>query len=530
LAEKDRQAAAGKKKIRWLKARKITQTAVIFLFGGILIAFQRFFHFDPDSKLADIVVNLPLYLDPLAMIAKMVASRSIVLIEFSFLLTILLTLLFGRVWCGWFCPIGTIQDWTAGKPGKKGPVDLPPGWRSVKYGLLAAVLGLAAFSNLSLMVFDPLTIFYRSISTSLLPSFNKLVTAGEYQLVKVGVLRSAVSTVDGWVRPRILPYQPDLFRGGEIFGFILLAIILLNIYQPRFYCRYLCPLGGLLGLLSRFSWIGVRVKEHCSGCAHCLPQCPTGAIELDGRLKVHSSECTMCMICPTSCPKDILEIKPGKISPIWGAYDPGRRTALISLGAVAIGAGFLGTGLRTRMRRPHKLRPPGADEGSLLDSCLRCGECSAVCPTNAIQLSLGESGLEGLWTPVLVPRIGSCDFSCNACGRVCPVDAIPYLDIEQKREQIIGKAYLNTDRCIAWADGLDCVVCEEMCPLPEKAISLEKRIVPVQDGEDREVLLPIVDRGRCIGCGVCENKCPLSGEAAIRVYVAPITPGLYVVK
>jgi formate hydrogenlyase subunit 6/NADH:ubiquinone oxidoreductase subunit I len=69
-----------------------------------------------------------------------------------------------------------------------------------------------------------------------------------------------------------------------------------------------------------------------------------------------------------------------------------------------------------------------------------------------------------------------------------------------------------------------------MCPLPEKAISLEKRIVPVQDGEDREVLLPIVDRGRCIGCGVCENKCPLSGEAAIRVYVAPITPGLYVVK
>jgi NAD-dependent dihydropyrimidine dehydrogenase PreA subunit len=144
-----------------------------------------------------------------------------------------------------------------------------------------------------------------------------------------------------------------------------------------------------------------------------------------------------------------------------------------------------------------------------------------ACPTSALQPAVAEAGIEGLWTPVVVPRLGYCDFSCNACGQVCPVQAIPPLSLEKKREQVIGYAYIDRDRCIPWADNQDCIVCEEMCPIADKAVKLEQSTVPTPDGEAVDVQLPYVIRERCIGCGICEYKCPVSGEAAIRVYVPP---------
>jgi Pyruvate/2-oxoacid:ferredoxin oxidoreductase delta subunit len=155
-----------------------------------------------------------------------------------------------------------------------------------------------------------------------------------------------------------------------------------------------------------------------------------------------------------------------------------------------------------------------------------------ACPTGGLQPAVTEAGLEGLWTPVLVPRLGYCDYSCTACGQICPVQAIPSLTLEQKREQVIGKAYIDTDRCIPWADQEGCIVCEEMCPIPDKAIYLEEveilhdkaiyleEVEILHDSGEISVLqLPHVDRELCIGCGVCEYKCPLNGDAAIRVYV-----------
>jgi NAD-dependent dihydropyrimidine dehydrogenase PreA subunit len=142
-----------------------------------------------------------------------------------------------------------------------------------------------------------------------------------------------------------------------------------------------------------------------------------------------------------------------------------------------------------------------------------------ACPTGGLQPAISEAGLEGFWTPVLVPRLGYCDYSCNACGQICPVQAIPPLDLEDKRQKIIGKAYIDQNRCIAWADQTDCIVCEEMCPIADKAIHLQEETINDPDKSQIIVKLPYILRERCIGCGICEYKCPVSGEAAVRVYI-----------
>jgi ferredoxin len=160
-------------------------------------------------------------------------------------------------------------------------------------------------------------------------------------------------------------------------------------------------------------------------------------------------------------------------------------------------------------------------EGNLLDTCIRCGACVQVCPTGGLQPSLLSAGLAGLWTPVLVPRLGYCDYACNACGQVCPTGAIPLLDLAQKQETVIGHASVDRDRCLAW-NGEPCIVCEEVCPLPSKAIWLEERDLPGPGGQVQPVQLPHVDRTKCIGCGICENKCPLSGPAAVQVYAPSV--------
>jgi ferredoxin len=132
-------------------------------------------------------------------------------------------------------------------------------------------------------------------------------------------------------------------------------------------------------------------------------------------------------------------------------------------------------------------------------------------------MAVFDAGVEGFWTPVIVPSIGYCDYSCNACGQVCPVEAIPPLQLEEKRTQVIGKAEIFTDLCLPWAENTDCIVCEEMCPLPEKAIQLEEEQIVTEEGLSRTILRPSVVSDLCIGCGICEYKCPAEGAPAIIV-------------
>jgi polyferredoxin len=532
----ERKSGAGKKRgkkrwsgrpySRWITARKLVQYTALLAFVTLFVASRR-------GSWPPNLVNIPMRLDPLVILANLLASKTLLAGSTLALTVVILALVFGRAWCGWLCPLGTILDlfslkrWRLALRGKGRTVqgledrssDPADGWRGVKYGLLLTILIAALFGNLTLLIFDPLTLLFRSLTISFWPAIDQLLTAGETALYPIPAFSGPITWLDTWLRPNLLPTEPVFYRQAFLFATVFAGVVALNLFAQRFWCRYLCPLGGLLGLVSKVSLFRRVVSAECKGCTICTQVCPTGTIDPQHGYASDPSECTLCLDCLESCPRSTIQFAPRFSLAAWNHYDPGRRQALTSFGLVIAGLALFRSDALAKREDPHNLRPPGARENDLLDKCVRCGECMRACPTSALQPALSESGLEGLWTPLVIPRLGYCDYSCNACGQVCPVQAIPALDLEEKRQQIIGKAYINQNRCIAWSDHKDCIVCEEMCPLPEKAVYLQEAEVKDNQGTVRTIQLPSVDRERCIGCGICEYKCPVNGEAAIRVYV-----------
>lgn len=494
---------------RWI--RRAVQILASLLFAYLLLGTRQGL---PTFLPHDLFFRL----DPLAGAAAMLAGRRWIPALALGLVTVALALAAGRAWCGWLCPLGAVLDWARPR-GSPAQGDLPGNWRKVKHGLLLVILFAALLGNLTLLVLDPLTLLFRTVTASALPAVNTLLTAVESALYAIGPLQRPLEWADRALRWAGLVGGEPAFQQGALLALVFGAIVALNAVRPRFWCRYLCPLGALLALLSKVAFLRHRVDaDACIACSKCARACPTGTIDPARGYAADPAECTLCLDCAAVCPTKAVSFK-GSLAPAgWRDYDPSRRQALLTLGAAVAGVGLLRAAPTARRESPWLIRPPGARENGLLDKCIRCGECMKVCPTSGLQPSLFTAGLEGLWTPVLVPRLGYCDYSCHSCGQACPTGAIPPLALDDKRRAVIGVAYIDENRCIPWADGEDCIVCEEMCPVPEKAIQLDVQTVARPDGTVAEVRRPRVIRERCIGCGICEYKCPLNGVAAIRVY------------
>ena len=189
-----------------------------------------------------------------------------------------------------------------------------------------------------------------------------------------------------------------------------------------------------------------------------------------------------------------------------------RRQFLLLMASMPLLFGFKFRGQKGR-KADAVIRPPAAlKEPEFLNRCVRCGNCMKVCITNGLQPVFLQSGLGGIWTPNLLPEIGYCEYQCTLCGNTCPTGAIPRLTLEEKKRTRLGLAYIDQDLCIPWAYGKQCIVCQEHCPVADKAIKITVEIV---DG--REVYKPYIDKDLCVGCGICQNKCPVRPVRAIHV-------------
>jgi polyferredoxin len=513
----------------WRAARGARRAVQIVCFAGFVYLLFAALQRHEAHPFADLFFRF----DPLAAFGTMLAARAWLPDLGLALVTVALTIVLGRVWCGWICPLGTLLGWLRFGSARRAAKRLPRRLRSVKYMILVALAVMAAFGSMTLMVLDPLSLLTRTATTSLVPAFAYAVTGLERLAVRWTALEPAVTWIDDTFRGNLLPQVQPRFGQAIAIFLVFLTVVLLNALADRFWCRYLCPLGALLGWLSKVQVFRPLVGDACTHCGQCRAACRVDAIETPAAAapagaageRVVSSECTMCLDCLVACPEPGAlrfgaAMRPGPARPgPFPPYDPGRRQFVAAAGAGVGAVLLLATGVWRTRESPALLRPPGVTtESTFLSLCLRCSECMKVCPTSGLQPALDEAGLEGLWTPVLRPRLGPCDYSCTACGHTCPSGAIPKLGLEEKRTQVIGIAVIDRDRCLPWAQGTPCIVCQEMCPTPQKAITLDKgRYVTNAQGGRDWVKRPSVIPRLCIGCGICELKCPVSGASAIVV-------------
>jgi polyferredoxin len=494
----------------WLLARRATQVLAFITFFGIFLALKQWALRQPLSA-------LPFWFDPYAMLGFWLAGHQWMPATLLCLVTVASAIVFGRAWCGWICPLGTLFDWLpARRPG--GYTASHEGMRKVKHILLVVSLTLAIFGSLIFLILDPLAILFRSLTTILWPAVNLLITSVEKWIYPIDLFKGLVSGFESTIRPLFLPADIETYRYPALFAILFIGILLLNLYRERYWCRYLCPLGSGLGLLSKFALVKRQVDDSCTACGVCARGCPTGTINPGDGYHSDPAECTVCMNCLDDCPIKATRFTLKSPAPIHQPYDLGRRDLLRTAGlsAAALFLLKLNVTAPNELKHPHDLLPPGAEDESLFSKCIRCSECLRVCPTGGLQPAIAEAGIAGLWAPVLVPRIGQCEYGCNACGQICPTGAIPKLNLAQKQKAIIGCASIDTSRCIAWGERQACIVCEEVCPLPEKAIILEAGV----DIHGNPLQLPRVVRNLCIGCGTCEKRCPVAGPAAIRVFTS----------
>ncbi|MBI4789071.1 MAG: 4Fe-4S binding protein [Chloroflexi bacterium] len=498
---------------QWRRARQVVQIVSVILFFVLAFLTYR----GSESLLP---LDLYLRLDPFAAFAAMLAARTVIATMLLAIAAVVFGLMFGRAWCGWLCPLGAILDWLS--PQTRRVLETLRVWKRIKYLLLFTAFCAALLGNLSLVIFDPITILNRTFSTAVMPALDVLLGALESVIYPIAPVFDVVE--QNW-RGTILPAQQTFYQLGWVMALVFAGLVALNWVAPRFWCRYLCPLGGAYALIAKIAWLRPRAVSACDHCAACMRVCPTAAIAVNkSGFTVDPAECVVCLDCVAECPKSAIAFGFGGQSASRASVDLSRRhfiaSAAMGIGAVAL----FRAGYTARREDAFLVRPPGARENEFLAKCIRCAECVKVCPTGGLQPSLLESGLEGLWTPILVSRLGYCDYSCNACGQICPTGAIPPLALAEKRERVIGTAYIDQNRCIPWASYNRCVVCEEMCPVPEKAVKLDEVEVVTPNGRQVQLQRPRVQHDLCIGCGICEYQCPLPGPAAIRVYVPTRLP------
>jgi len=297
----------------------------------------------------------------------------------------------------------------------------------------------------------------------------------------------------------------------------LIFIFYLAIKRGRFYCNVICPVGTILGLLSRISFYKIQINQSvCTLCGNCVKVCKSECIDIRNHY-VDVSRCVGCMNCIDSCSEN--GIKYNSLKERGNIVDHKKRMTFIA--SFSMLAGLLSMSPRYRASGEHRYKagevpvkknfpssPPGSKSIEHFTTyCTACHLCVSACPTQVLQPALFQYGIEGVLQPRLDASVNFCNFDCIVCTEICPSGAIMPLTVEQKHRTQTGRVHFIKQSCVVFTDKKDCGACSEHCPT--KAVQM----VPWK----YKLKIPEVNNEICIGCSACEFACPTKPYKAIYV-------------
>jgi ferredoxin len=435
---------------------------------------------------------------------------------------VILTLLFGRVYCSVICPLGVMQDiisWIHGKTKKKNRFrfSYSPAKNILRYAVLVLfIAGLALGAHSIAIIIAPYSAYGRIAGNLLAPLYQW------------------ANNFFAWIAERADSYA---FYSTEVWlrslpTFIIAAVTFVIIFilawrNGRTWCNTICPVGTVLGFLSRFSFFAPAIDtDKCRNCGLCGKQCKAACINMKEH-EIDLSRCVACMDCIDACKdgaihyvrrkssKNAAKTESRKETP-----DKGRR-AFIASSAIAMTAaastkaqikGDGGLAPVSRSLKPERntsVVPAGSESlKNFTDHCTACQLCVSVCPNQVLRPS---TSLDTLMMPEMGFERGYCRPECTLCSEICPAGAIKPVSRVEKSSIQVGIAVINLDNCIVNTDGVHCGNCSKHCPA--NAI----RMVRKEPDSDNWLRIPTVNENRCIGCGACENVCPARPLAAIHI-------------
>jgi polyferredoxin len=479
--------------------RKIRIALSITLFSLITLYFLDFRELLPQSLH---------FLAKIQFVPALLSLNVIILVSL-----VLLTFVFGRVYCSSICPMGIFQDivaWLSKKVKRKKRYTYSPAKTILRWTTLLLVLFAFLFGFTFLVgLLDPYGAYGR-IATHL---FRPVYLAGN------NLLESIFTQFNNYTFFRVGIYSLSVFS-TFIALFTLVGVGLLAWRNGRTYCNTLCPVGTVLGFISRYSLFKVQFdNEKCNSCGLCAMKCKASCID-SKKLIVDYSRCINCFNCVEACKRDAMHYKT-----IWSKkasvkeaivvdVNQSKRRFLSSTFTTGMAATSLlaqtttGFSLKRELKRQQPIAPPGVQNiDRLLQKCISCHLCVTKCPSHVIKPALFEYGLGGIMQPKLYFDHGFCSYDCTVCGDVCPTGAILPLTKDEKHHTQMGQVNFIIENCIVYYDETSCGACSEHCPT--QAVSM----VPYKGA----LTIPHIEPSICVGCGGCEYVCPAVPFKAIYV-------------
>jgi polyferredoxin len=495
------------------KYRMLRQIRII---AGILILITVLFYIIlpgtivEESTVLRIVSSAGIFISKIQFFPSVVSGLSGYVIGIILCAGILISVfLFGRIYCSTICPLGIMQDFFrfTGRMIRKRKTPLMKKGRIVWYLIAVAAVVSSVAGFISFVGFiDPWSLFGKIAVygvkpglIALLNMFGKIQINDEYLFpsVKNHTYHEVITIIAGVV-------------------IILFAVV--SGLKGRIWCNYICPVGALFGIVSRFSVFKISFNPNCNACGRCAQSCRGGCMNVQER-KIDNDRCVVCFDCVVVCDRDgigyerssliVSEKRDGDTE----AFSATRKE-ILKLGVVSL------TAMIPFFAKPRILFaddfysetrfpvPPGArDIHRYANRCTGCGLCVSKCPTGVLRASLLERGIGGLMQPVLDYGRNYCQYECTICSQICPTGALRKITQEEKKKLSIGTVRFVKARCIVETNKTACGACAEVCPT--HAVTM----VDYKNG----LTIPETDESICIGCGACEFQCPVRPARAIYV-------------